>query len=292
MTEVFTSIRVFNLFLQENKDELESSVREGAGKVLFPSSSQYEGEFHKGLRHGRGVFQFKSGARFEGEWKKGLKHGLGKFSYPDGSWYYGDWKHGKKNGFGQYVFGNGDIYDGAWKDDVKHGMGTYNYYEAEIVIKATWIEGQPRGPIEIFYSNFIYHGYWKDESPVGEGAFSFRMKHLLQGHVERVFKPAGDESKSLETLKLFNMKSSKGKTNLKDENEERSAIGSCVTRFIAHSIEPYEYKRLAQQPIPLPKEDSVVTLCSQSSKSGASEVALDCNENEEAATVNTSENQE
>lgn len=271
---------------QEVVDEIESSVREGAGKILFPSGNQYEGEFHAGLRHGRGVFQFINGARYDGEWRKGSRHGLGKFIYPDGSCYCGDWKFNKKHGVGKYFYGStGDIYDGAWKDDVKHGMGTYKYNEVHVVIKAAWIKGSIKGPIEIFYPNFRFHGYWNDDGPVGEGAFSFGMKYLLPGHFENYFKPIGDDSTSFET--------SKAKSVNQVDNEDGSAAGgACVSRFVAHEIQPYEYKKLPQQPMPIPREDSIVTLCTQSSKSGSSDVDSSCNDNYELQTTPEQERDE
>lgn len=277
---IYGDILIQCLCLQEisQEEEIEPSIREGPGKVLFFTGNQYDGEFHHGLRHGTGAFQFKTGARYEGEWKKGMKHGSGKFCYPDGSWYFGGWKHNKKHGFGKYVYENGDCYDGSWKEDVKHGVGTYTYREAEVVFRATWNEGSLKGPIEINYANFLYNGYWNKDGPKGEGVFSFRMKYMLPGHVESFVKFSGEESASLETL--FNKKISKIQTNPQEgKNNGPTNDGVCVPRFIAHEIQPYEYKILVQ-PIPLPRADSVKSFCTQSSKSGLSlEFSTDCKEN-------------
>ena len=263
-----------NIVIAEFQDQTEKFVKEGEDKTLYQSGNQYEGEYHEGLRHGRGVFQFKNGSRYEGEYKKGLKHGLGKFIYCDGSVYAGNWKSDQKHGFGKYIYENGDIYEGTWKKDVKHGVGVYKYREATIAFKANWIDGLPKGPIEIFYQNFRYHGSWNKNMPVGEGVFSFGMKYIIPGHIEMCFKPLSGGTKSLETLKLFNMESSRlpsklvGRESLKSRNENENATESdiaCVPRFVAHENSRYDYSKMPLQPIPLPQGDSSTTICTQSS---------------------------
>lgn len=119
---------------------------------------------------------------------------------------------------------------------------------------ATWNEGELKGPIEINYGNFLYHGYWNKHSPVGEGAFSFDMKYVLPGHIEMI--PSGGAIDK--------------RTSEVNEGREKSIIAEdnsvqCVPRFIAHEIERYNYSKLPQQPISLPKKDSTSTLCTQSS---------------------------
>lgn len=251
---------------------------------MFASGNQFEGEFRGGSRHGRGVFCFTSGAQYDGHWVKGLKHGFGKFTYPDGSFYCGDWKRNKKEGFGKYVYENGDIYEGTWLDDKKHGVGTYKYQLANISFKATWINGSLKGPIEIDYENFRYHGSWNGHNPVGEGVFSFGMKYMLPGHVERVFRPSSGQSASNESFRLFKMSSEMKSKVVKEtrhsakinddgvQSEAGEVDGDCVPRFVAHEIEAYDYSKLPQQPFSLPKKDSDVTICTRSSQSESSEI--------------------
>lgn len=191
-----------------------------------------------------------------------MKHGRGKFTYPDGSTYCGDWKHNMKHGFGKYLYENGDVYEGTWKNDVKHGVGTYKYKETDITTKATWIEGQLKGPIEILYENFRYHGYWNKEHPVGDGAFSFDMKYMLTGHVDFYPNPEFVQKKESETSKVES-------NEIKESFVETSvnSIPKCIPQFVAHNIEPYDYSKLPQHPIQLPSADSTSTICTQSSKS-------------------------
>lgn len=227
----------------------------------MPNRDQYEGDYRDGFRHGRGIYQYKNSARYEGEWKRGLKHGFGKLNYPDGSWYCGDWKEGKKHGFGKYSYENGDYYEGTWKEGVKHSVGNFNFNEAGIFIRATWIDGNLKGPIEIFYPNIRYHGYWKIDRPIGEGVFSYDLKYMLTGHVAMVPNP------------LYQRNS-----NISSENSEEaektsdSPVPRCVPVFVPHEIQRYDVSKLPQHPLPLPQEDSVASFCSQGSASSREDI--------------------
>jgi MORN repeat len=164
-----------------------------------------------------------------------------------------------KHGFGKYFFENGDIYEGTWKNDAKHGVGTYKYKEAQIMIRATWVDGSLKGPIEVFYPNFRYHGYWNKKHPVGEGAFSFGMKYMLQGHYDFYPNPDFVEQKGSET--------SQSESNDVKNDVEVSLFPRCLPQFVAHNIQAYDYSKLPQQPMPLPTSDSISTVCTSSTKS-------------------------
>lgn len=207
------------------------------------------------MRHGTGVYTFTSGAQYEGEWKKGMKNGKGKLVYPDGSWFNGDWRCDKKHGFGKYFYQNGDTYEGMWKDDVKHGVGNYKYEEAEILVRATWIDGFLKGPIEISYPNFRYHGYCNNDSPVGEGSYTFDMKYALAGHVQLF--PVTDQNETSKTIEIDHRESSTSTVE----------TPKCFPRFVAHEIQRYDFSKLPQQPMALPQEDSITSICIQSSSS-------------------------
>lgn len=223
--------------------------RHGKGKALLPNRDQYSGEYRDGKRHGSGIYQFKGGSRYEGDWKEGAKHGKGEFLYPDGSSYYGKWKQNRKHGFGKYRYANGDIYEGTWRDDQKHGVGTYKSQEAGLMVKATWVDGAPKGPIEIFYPDCRYHGYWNQSGPIGVGAFTFGTTYMETGHVQMVPNP---DFKSTE------------------KSPEVPADPRCVPRFVAQAIQLYDYSKLPQQPMPLPQTDSAASICAQSSSSETS----------------------
>lgn len=210
------------------------------------------------MRDGEGIYHFKGGARYDGEWQKGLKHGRGKFTYPDGSTYCGHWKKNMKHGFGKYTYENGDYFEGNWRKDVRYGVGSYKFKEADISIKATWFEGTPKGPIEIFYPNFRYHGYWNKQNPVGLGVFSFG-KYMLRGNVNFYPNPEFGEGKDEDR-----------ESQQVEENDKEcvdDSVPKCLPQFIAHDILPYDYSKLPQQPMQLPTADSVTDLCSESSKS-------------------------
>ena len=222
------------------------------------------------MRDGHGIYHFKNGARYDGEWKKGVKHGRGKFTYPDGSNYCGDWRMNSKNGFGKYLYDNLDVYEGSWVNDVKHGVGTYKFNEANITIKATWVEGTLKGPIEIFYPSFHYHGYWNQHHPVGEGVFSFSSKHMLCGHIDFFPNPdfvSNKNPKISSNEVIENVSEIIGSLATESQSREYAEIPRCRPEFVAHCIEPYNYSKLPQHPFPLPAVDSIVSTCSASSGS-------------------------
>lgn len=131
------------------------------------------------------------------------------------------------------------------------------------IFRATWIDGELKGPIEIDYGSFLFHGHWNKLFPVGEGTFSFGLQHMLPGHVElipcEIVEGKGDE---------IEQKSSDVSKDSKESIQEASRV-HCLPRFIAHSIEPYDYSKLPMKPIPLPTTDSTPSVCTPSSCSAS-----------------------
>lgn len=206
--------------------------------------SQYEGEFQNGQRHGRGTYQFSSGAQYGGDWKKGAKHGKGKFDYPDGSWYCGDFRDNKRQGFGKHCYHNGDTYEGTWRNDVRHGVGTYKYSGVDVLIRAVWVCGVPKGSIEAVFPGFRYHGQWNGREPVGEGTFSFGAKYMTTGHIEQFL--------NLEPFEGFRL-------------QGNSLDRQCLPRFVARDIEIYDEAKVNRESISALPSDSLTSICSSGS---------------------------
>jgi radial spoke head protein 1 len=221
----------------------EKGRRNGFGRALLPTRSQYEGEYKDGLRHGRGTYQFANGTRYEGEYKEGQRHGKGRFNYLDGSWYEGDWKRGKKHGFGKYFYANGDTYEGGWGDEMKHGVGVYKFSEVELTIKGGWWMGFPIGPVEIIFVNFRFHGFWNKKKPVGDAVFTFGRRFMMPGHI--------DLFSNLEQFGAFKMHD----IDIEAGPEELK----CLPRFIAHDVEVYDESKVPHNPMPA---DSFLTVSS------------------------------
>lgn len=253
-------------------ERLVDKKRHGFGRAILANRDQYEGEYRHGMRHGRGCYVFKkSGARYKGEWKKGLKHGHGQFNYPDGSVYCGEWKRNKKHGFGKYTYDNGDVYEGGWKNNVKHGLGTYKYQECGVIFRGTFVDGVPKGQIELVYpNNMRYHGSWKNNNPLAEGTFTFDMKYMQHGHIEMISEPAKilpstpDNEDEVIEVKLSDEIRKPPSNQLK-----------CSPHFITHEISKYDYTKLPQHPIAPPQSDSSQSsICSKASSSSEIEVHL------------------
>lgn len=259
-------------FIQEYVGERsEDGKRHGFGRAILPNRDQYEGKYRDGLRHGAGCYVFKeSGARYEGEWKKGFKHGHGKFFYPNGSVYCGEWKENKKHGFGKYTYDNGDVYEGGWKNSAKHGLGTYKYQECDVIYRGSFVDGVPKGQIEIVYpNNMRYYGSWKENFPIAEGTFTFDMKYMQPGHIEMIPEPIMTRpSLPTDDDEIVEVK-------LSDENQKPTNQPKCTPHFITHEITKYDYSKLPQHPIAPPQSDSSKSsICSKASSSSEIEVHL------------------
>lgn len=224
----------------------ELGQRDGFGRTLLPNGDQYEGQYRDGFRHGKGTYQFVSGAQYSGDWKKNAKHGNGKFNFPDGSSYCGNWKDNKMHGLGKYSYSNGDIYEGTWKDNVRHGIGNYKFSLVDLSIRALWVEGVPKGPIEAFFPDYRYYGQWNKSEPVGRGTFTFGGKYMLSGHIEQF--------PDLESFEAFRFQSP-----LDDVK--------CLPQFVAGDIELYDESKLNRESISIPPSGSMTSFCSSSSTS-------------------------
>jgi len=96
--------------------------------------ARYEGNYKDGLKNGYGKMVFPSGDVYEGMWVDNKMHGEGTYTYKSsGDIYSGAWEDSKKHGAGRYEFGadfsifngtwaNGQITSGSWEFQ---GAGKY-----------------------------------------------------------------------------------------------------------------------------------------------------------------------
>lgn len=63
--------------------------RKGAGKLLCPDGSFYEGQFDDDKLNNLGVHIDRWGNHYEGFFKMGLKSGVGRLAFSDGKIYEG-----------------------------------------------------------------------------------------------------------------------------------------------------------------------------------------------------------
>lgn len=80
--------------------------------------ARYEGNYKNGLKDGYGKMVFPSGDVYEGMWVENKMCGEGTYTYKaTGDIYSGSWENDKKSGAGRYEFGKDmSIFNGTWKD--------------------------------------------------------------------------------------------------------------------------------------------------------------------------------
>ncbi|XP_070522522.1 MORN repeat-containing protein 4 homolog isoform X2 [Cardiocondyla obscurior] len=82
-------------------------LKHGAGLLVFPNGTRYDGAFQNGLCSGLGVIVFPDGAKYEGEFMQGWFHGHGVFWRADGMKFEGEFRGGRVWGLGLVTFADG-----------------------------------------------------------------------------------------------------------------------------------------------------------------------------------------
>ena len=94
----------------------ENNLRNGYGKMTWPSGGVYEGNWKNDHLHGYGKMTWSSGNVYEGNWKNDYKHGFGKYTWSDGDVYEGNYENGVRNGYGKMTWSDGEVYEGNWEN--------------------------------------------------------------------------------------------------------------------------------------------------------------------------------
>jgi hypothetical protein len=118
-------------------------MAEGDGKIEFPNSAWYEGEFKKGALNGRGTLIYLCGNIFEGIIENG-KLLCGTHTFCDKSIYEGSFFNHKFEGVGIMLYTNGSRYEGLWERNMRHGWGQMIYRDNGKDVRT-------------------YEGFWEDD---------------------------------------------------------------------------------------------------------------------------------
>lgn len=87
---------------------------QGDGRMMYPNSDCYTGQWLDHLRHGEGTLQrgfstTDESCMYRGQWSGGLQHGRGVEAWPDGSRYEGNYRHGELYGEGVFILPSGAV---------------------------------------------------------------------------------------------------------------------------------------------------------------------------------------
>lgn len=94
------------------------------GRLWYPESSVYQGEFDKGEPHGSGTWT--DGADiYEGHYARGERSGWGKLVRANGSVYEGKWRSGAQHGRGVETDADGGKLQASWQGGVLEGEAYY-----------------------------------------------------------------------------------------------------------------------------------------------------------------------
>ena len=171
----------------------------GAGSMVWPDGSSYEGEFSHGIPHGTGVYRHADGRSRRVVHDRGkLLSGValsndialdgarfGSFSQ-NGSfsgWFRGDRVRGDlPHGRGVMKFLNGSVYSGQWRDGRMHGNGTIRWNDGS-TYSGNWVRGKREGRGSYTWaSGDRYVGGWKDNMMYGQGTYYYADGRIVAGH--------------------------------------------------------------------------------------------------------------
>ncbi|XP_058782056.1 phosphatidylinositol 4-phosphate 5-kinase 4-like [Vicia villosa] len=122
----------------------------------------FEGDWVKGKITGKGLLIWPSGTNYVGNFDKNCLHDNGTYTWKDGSVYIGNWKNNKADGKGIMKWANGDVFDGCWSKGVRHGSGVYRFANGDVCVgnfKGKFLHGKGKYTCS---NGTIYKGYWDD----------------------------------------------------------------------------------------------------------------------------------
>jgi hypothetical protein len=124
---------------------IEGDCENGFGVWVWPSGSEFRGDWVNGKRTGFGEQDWPDGrTKYIGNWLLGNRHGKGAHAYARGDSYQGDWFEDRKAGRGEYVWKDGTVYVGDFVMDQAHGKGRKRWTN-EKWYDGAWDAGRPHG---------------------------------------------------------------------------------------------------------------------------------------------------
>lgn len=97
--------------------EFSHSKFNGLGKMIYPNSTVYYGNWRDGQKEGLGEFVGINGEIIMGRWENdSIVEGICTFA--DGSKYVGSFRNSKFCGFGSLINSDGSVQQGYWKNGV------------------------------------------------------------------------------------------------------------------------------------------------------------------------------
>ncbi|CAE7466935.1 MORN1 [Symbiodinium natans] len=198
---------------RDDVDELPASEassyppKEGRGKVAYPDSSWYEGDFSAHQRHGQGTLHLLDGSKHECQWQNderhgpgrehwadgtvfrghyvhGLRHGQGVMTWPEGSRYTGLFERGRANGDGELVRTDNSVYRGQFKEDCMSGDGCMQWVDG-VEYKGQFEANRRHGFGKMVWTSGkwkSYEGSWKAGVQHGRGILTDQKDVAYVGH--------------------------------------------------------------------------------------------------------------
>lgn len=152
----------------------------GFGRMEWPTSLVYEGNWEYGISHKDGQLFDSMGFNYTGGFKLGFLWGEGRISVPNQYTYKGQFLFGKKHGKGEIRYANGSHYNGEWIADLMEGKGHYYFsanYHYQGDFKNNQFNGQgilhtPDGYIQCGFKDGKPHGKGKQEATKTQSTLS------------------------------------------------------------------------------------------------------------------------
>ena len=201
------SMRTRNYVGYRGSTEREYGRPDGPGRMVWPDTSYYHGEWALGLMSGHGDMVWHDGTTYCGEWRCGARHGRGVYQNRAGDVHDGSWWDGVPHGAGRLTLLNGSVTDGMWVDGSleghaseemrnEHGCQWDSSFEGEFLLgerhgpgkeasklgtyEGMWKHGRRNGVGKLVTSyGWTYRGHWKNGVRVGQGMYNRRTTMTL-----------------------------------------------------------------------------------------------------------------
>jgi hypothetical protein len=147
---------------------LEGNCYTGQGKMNWPTSLTFEGNWEFGIPYGEGQMSDSSGLAYSGSFRLGFLWGEGILKVPGQYTYKGNMLMGRRYGEGEIRYTNGSRYAGNWRNDMMHGKGDYHFSET-YSYSGYFINNQFNGRGTLTTPEGYYEGQFKNGKPHGYG---------------------------------------------------------------------------------------------------------------------------